>query len=86
MVTVGERVSESVPQNASEAAGNPPMDLGSSTEVPESPLLSIRLLSSPSSFDQICAPSQSPTVDSGRFDHLSYDQLRKMRKQRRYNR
>ena len=54
--------------------------------LPPSPSLSVRLPPPASSFDRNCTPSQAPVVDRGRFDHLSSDQLRELRKSRGYGR
>ena len=51
-------------------------------EAPEPPQISIQLLPSPSPFDKNWDPSQSHTMRSGCLEHLSYDQLRELRKKR----
>ena len=72
--------------DTTEAEGKQPTSLDSSTEVPESPPISLRILFSPSAFGRSCDSSQSPSVDSGRFDRLRYDQLQDLCKQRRFRR
>ena len=57
------------------------MDLDIPTEAPDSPPFSIQIPPAPSPFDQICAHSRAPTLNSGRLDYPSYDQLRDFRKQ-----
>ena len=69
-----------------EEKGQQPRSLDTSTGVPDSPPTSFQLPPHPPSFDQNCAPSQAPTLDSGCLDHLSYDQLHNLRKQHGYHR
>ena len=77
----GGRNSESVPRDTSEEVEHLPIDLDSSSELPDSPPLSIQLHSLPASSDQIRAPSEASKMISGRLNHVSYDQLREMCKQ-----
>ena len=68
-----ESVSDSAPWGTLEAAGHPPMNLGSITEAPDRPQLSGQLPSSPSPFDKSCASSKAPALNSGGLDHLAND-------------
>ena len=70
-----QRVPDSFPEGTMEAEGQQPMSLDSSTEVPGSLPVSIRLPFSPLPFDKNCAPTLAPTMDSRRLDHLPYDQF-----------
>ena len=68
-----EGATEVVSGDTSEVVGQQPMSLGPSTEVPDCPPISIQLPFCPWSFETYRDPSQALAVDSGRFDHLSYD-------------
>ena len=66
-----ECVPDPVPEDALEVEGQQPLSSDSSTEVPDSPLVYIRLPSSPPPFGGNCAPSQVSTLDSGQIGRES---------------
>ena len=87
MIAKEERVGRGVGAQESargarrEEGAHQPMRREPSTEIPDSPPPAFQLPPSFSSFGQHCSPSQAPTVEPGRLDHLSYGQLRNLRKQ-----
>ena len=66
------------PLDTSEVVAQQANTPGQSVKIPKSPFLWIQPPSSSAPFDVNCAPSQAPTLDSGRFDHLSRDQQHEM--------